>query len=50
MEEFLNFAIDSVEHTMLIRTIIAYLFIVVLTLLSLKLFVSLIQQIKNLFK
>lgn len=50
MEDILNFAIDSIEHTILVRTIIYYLVIIVLTLLLLKLFVSLIQQIKNLFK
>lgn len=50
MEDFLNFAIDTVEHTMIVRTVIAYLVIIFLTLLSLKLLVSLIKQIINLFK
>lgn len=50
MEDLLNFAIDTVEHTLIVRTVIAYLVIIVLSLLSLKLFVSLIKQILNLFK
>lgn len=50
MEDILNFAIDSIEHTIIVRTIIYYLIIVVLILLSLKLLVSLIKQIISLFK
>ncbi len=48
--EWLDFAIDSIEHTMFIRSIIYYLFIIIMVLVILKLFVSLIKQVINLFR
>lgn len=48
--EFLDFAIDSLEHTMLLRAIISYGIIIIIALVIIKLFISIIHQIKNLFK
>ena len=49
-ENILDWFVDSFLHTMAVKSIMVYGFIIIIFLVILKLFISLIQQIKNLWK